>query len=86
MESAFVEMLGYCAGGLTTAAFLPQVVQTWRSRSVRDISLPMYAIFAAGIAAWLVYGVLVGSWPVVVANAATLVLALAMIWMKLKLR
>lgn len=86
MENALVESLGFFAGILTTAAFLPQVAHTWRSRSARDISLAMYCVFAAGVAAWLAYGLLVEAWPVVAANAVTLALALAMIWMKLRFR
>lgn len=79
-----IETLGYLAGFLTTAAFLPQAVQIWRSRSAKDISLPTYLIFCLGVALWLVYGLLQGAAPVVAANAVTLVLALAILVMKLR--
>lgn len=70
-----VDLVGTLAGILTTVAFVPQVVKTWRSRSTRDISLTMWLVFWLGVAMWLVYGVLLGAWPVIIANAFTLILA-----------
>ncbi len=78
--------LGTVAGILTTAAFVPQVVKTWRTRSARDISGVMFVAFSVGVALWIVYGVLVRSAPVVVANGVTLVLALAVLAMKVRFR
>jgi len=60
---------------LTTIAFVPQVVKTWRTRSTHDISLGMFAILVAGMTAWLIYGALIGDLPLVLANAVTLGLA-----------
>lgn len=80
------DWLGHLAGFCTTAAFLPQVVQVWRSRSARDISLAMYALFVSGLLLWTVYGLLLGAWPIVVANALTLVLAGSVLVMKLRFR
>jgi MtN3 and saliva related transmembrane protein len=82
MELATV--LGTVAGVLTTAAFVPQVVKTWRTRSARDISGVMFVAFSVGVALWIVYGVLVRAAPVVVANGVTLVLALAILVMKIR--
>lgn len=79
-----VELIGYVAGVLTTAAFAPQAFKIWRSKSARDVSLAMYAMFVMGVALWLVYGVLTESPPVVAANAVTLVLALLVVAMKLR--
>jgi MtN3 and saliva related transmembrane protein len=79
-------VLGAVAGVLTTAAFVPQVVKTWRTRSVRDISGVMFAAFAVGVALWIVYGVLVRALPVIIANGVTLVLALAVLLMKVRFR
>lgn len=76
--------VGYAAAMLTTASFVPQVWHTWRSRDVGGISLGMYVVFAAGVSLWLVYGLLLDAWPIVVANAITLALALAIVAMKLK--
>lgn len=80
------DLIGYAAAILTTLAFIPQVLHTWRQRSAHGISLGMYAIFSGGVALWLVYGVLLGAWPVIVANTVTLALALSMLFMKLRYR
>ena len=76
--------IGLIAGAFTTVAFVPQVLRVWRSRSTRDISLPMYALFTLGIALWLAYGILIYSWPVILANAATLLLAGSVLVMKIR--
>jgi len=78
------EMLGLVAGLLTTVAFVPQVIKTWRTRSANDFSLPMLVLFVAGVALWLAYGLLSGSRPVVFANAFTLALASFILVVKLK--
>ena len=77
--------LGYAAAALTTAAFLPQAWLTFRTRDVSGISLAMYSVFTLGIAAWLVYGLLLRAWPIVVANAITFVLSAGILAMKLTL-
>lgn len=79
-----VTLLGFLAGILTTVAFIPQVVKTWRSQSTQDISLAMFAIFTAGVLAWLVYGVLISDLPVILANSVTLVLAGTILFFKLR--
>lgn len=78
-----MEIVGIVAGICTTASFVPQVIHTWRTRSVADISLRMYLLLCLGVSLWLVYGVLVGSLAVVLANAVTLVLAASVLGMKL---
>jgi MtN3 and saliva related transmembrane protein len=75
--------VGYAAAALTTGSFLPQVLHTWRTRDVSGISLGMYAVLVAGIVTWLVYGVLIGDRPLVVANVVTLALAGSVLAMKL---
>lgn len=80
------DLIGYLAASLTTLSFLPQALHTFRTRDVSGISLGMYSMFATGVALWLVYGLLLGAWPIVVANAVTLVLALAILVMKLRYR
>jgi len=77
-------LVGYAAATLTTCSFIPQVWLTFKTRDVRGISLGMYSVFTLGIALWLVYGLLQSAWPVVVANAITLALALAILIMKLR--
>ncbi|KRH99317.1 SemiSWEET transporter [Curvibacter sp. PAE-UM] len=80
------DVIGYIAASLTTLSFLPQALHTFRTRDVSGISLGMYSMFAAGVALWLVYGVLLSAWPLMVANAVTLALALAILVMKLRYR
>ena len=79
-----VSWIGSAAATLTTTSFIPQVWKVWCSRHTADISLGMYAMFTLGVALWLGYGILIESWPVIVANSITLLLAGAMLVMKLK--
>jgi MtN3 and saliva related transmembrane protein len=78
------DLIGYIAACLTTCSFLPQAWLTFRTRDVSGISLGMYSAFTLGIALWLVYGLALKAWPVVAANTVTLVLALAILIMKLR--
>jgi MtN3 and saliva related transmembrane protein len=80
------DLIGYIAASLTTASFVPQAWKTFRSKDVSGISLVMYSMFTAGIALWLAYGVLLGAWPIVVANTITFALACAILAMKLRYR
>lgn len=77
-------LLGLIAGALTTVSFFPQVVRTIRTRDTKSLSLGMYAIFVVGVALWIVYGVLLGKAPVIIANALTLVLSLIVLVCKLR--
>ena len=72
------------AATLTTAAFLPQALHIIRHKDTRAISLQMYVAFATGVLLWMVFGLLIGNLPIIVSNAITLGLALAIIAMKLK--
>ncbi|HEY6862265.1 MAG TPA: SemiSWEET transporter [Burkholderiales bacterium] len=84
MSDIALNVLGFAAGVLTTVAFVPQVIKLRRTRSARDISLGMYTVFTSGVALWLVYGIALGSMPIVVANVFTLALALAVLAMKVR--
>ena len=77
------DILGYCAAALTTGSFVPQALLTVRTRNVSGISLGMYSAFTAGVALWLGYGVALGEWPIVVANAVTLALAATILGVKI---
>jgi len=72
------------AATLTTAAFVPQALHIIRHKETKAISLIMYVAFATGVAFWLLFGYLIGNWPIMVSNAITLALALAIVGMKLK--
>lgn len=84
MNLPVADLLGLAAGTLTTIAFVPQVLKTWRSKSGRDISLGMFLLFSTGVALWLWYGISISSTPVILANAITLVLALSVLTLKLR--
>lgn len=86
MNIELVDILGFTAGTLTTIAFLPQLLKTWSTKSAKDISLVMMLTFSFGVFLWLVYGLIIGAMPVVAANAVTLVLALLIIFLKIKYR
>ena len=78
------DIVGSLAGAFTTISFVPQVVKTWRSGCAEDLSLFMFALFSAGVLLWLVYGIALGSLPIVFANGVTLVLALIILLLKLR--
>ncbi|GAA0528488.1 MtN3 and saliva related transmembrane protein [Rhizomicrobium palustre] len=84
MESPLISAVGLVAAFCTTLAYVPQVWRIWKTRSTADISLGMFALMNFGVALWLVYGIAIGSWPVAIANGATLVLAGAILVLKLK--
>ena len=79
-----VTIVGSISAALTTGAFVPQVVRVWRLRDATDISFPTFAIFSLGLVGWVVYGTLVASVPIIAANAVTLVLAIAILFLKVK--
>jgi MtN3 and saliva related transmembrane protein len=81
-----IQILGLMAGCLTTAAFLPQVVKTWKSRSAKDLSLGMFSLFCLGVAMWLAYGLAVKDLPVIAANLVTLLLASTLLFFKLRFK
>ena len=80
------ELIGYFSAFLTTLAFVPQAHHSWKTRDLSGVSLPMYSLFSLGVVGWLIYGVLIESWPIIVANSITLVLACAVLCLKLKHR
>lgn len=78
------DWIGSAAATLTTTAFIPQAWKVWRTCHTADISLGMYTLFTLGVVLWLIYGALLESWPIVIANCITLLLAGAVLAMKLK--
>jgi MtN3 and saliva related transmembrane protein len=79
-----ITILGLAAGTLTTIAFLPQLIKTWKTRSAGDISFGMLATFTTGVFLWLVYGIAIDSLPVILANAVTLLLAGLILALKIR--
>lgn len=78
------EIVGLTAGILTTAAFVPQVYKTWKTKSAESLSLTMYLVFFVGIILWLVYGIHINSLAMILANSVTALLALLLIFFKLR--
>ncbi len=78
------ESLGFLAAVCTTASFVPQVWHILKTRDTRAISLMMYLLFTVGVVLWLVYGIMIGSTPVIVANSITLALALVILTCKVR--
>jgi len=79
-----VELIGLVAGVLTTSAFVPQAIQTWRTRSAQDVNLGLLVLLVVGNALWFAYGVLLGSWGLVVANIVTVPLCTLILVVKLR--
>ncbi len=76
--------LGLTAGALTTLAYLPQVVKTWKSKSTKDISTGMFVALCLGLLMWIFYGFSISSMPVIVANIVSLVLVFIVLALKIK--
>ncbi len=79
-----MEWAGYIAAVMTTLAFVPQAFKIIRSKDTRSISLGMYVVFTIGIGFWLIYGIALGSMPMILANIVTLLLSSTILAMKLK--
>jgi MtN3 and saliva related transmembrane protein len=84
MNVTLSDTIGTIAATLTTVAFVPQVWQVWRTKHTADISLGMYSFFTLGVALWLMYGILLVSWPIIIANSITVLLASVVLIMKLR--
>lgn len=84
MSEASVSVLGYIAATCTTISFLPQVIQTVKTRKTKDISLGMYVVLFAGAVLWLVYGVILNSPPIYVTNIIVSICCSVIILLKLK--
>jgi MtN3 and saliva related transmembrane protein len=81
-----IQVIGYAAALLTASAFLPQVVKSWRTRSVADLSAVMLASQGAGVTLWVLYGISIRSLPIVVSNILTLTLVLLLALFKIRFR
>ena len=78
------ELIGMIAGMLTTIAFLPQAVKIWRSKSAKDVSLAMFVCFCVGVVLWVIYGFMLGAFPVILANVVTLCIAATILVFKIR--
>jgi MtN3 and saliva related transmembrane protein len=80
------DLIGYSSALLTTIAFVPQALHSLKTRDLSGISLPMYSLFSLGVLGWLIYGLMIDSWPIIVANCITLILACTVLYLKIKHR
>lgn len=81
-----ITLLGLCAAVLTTSAFLPQMVKTWKSKSAKDVSYLMLVTFMSGLFLWLVYGIYLKSLPIILANSITFFFNFIILSLKIKYR
>ena len=79
-----VELIGFAAAFLTTIAFIPQVIQVWKSKSAEGLSLTTYIIFVIGVFLWFLYGLSIGSLSMIIANFITVLLASVIIYFIIK--
>ena len=79
-----IEIVGLIAGALTTIAYVPQVRKTWKTKSVKELSLSMYIVMFIGVMLWLTYGILIDSISIMLANTITGILTFMLIYFKLK--
>jgi MtN3 and saliva related transmembrane protein len=84
MDPFIVNLVGAAAATLTTLCWLPQAIKILRTQNTRAISLLTYSVFAIGLALWLCYGILLGSWPIIGSNVVTLALVIPIILLKLR--
>lgn len=77
-------VIGLAAGFLTTVSFVPQIMKILKTKSAEDVSRKMFIAIAVGVALWLVYGILLKQWPIIVWNSVSLVLAGAILALKFK--
>ncbi|MBJ6369688.1 SemiSWEET family sugar transporter [Snuella sedimenti] len=79
-----MEIIGFIAAFLTTAAFLPQVYKTWKTKDVSGLSLPMLLLFFTGIVLWLIYGIQIKSPSMIFANCVTILSSFLLVYFKIK--
>jgi MtN3 and saliva related transmembrane protein len=84
METEYITTLGLVAGVLTTIAYLPQLLKTWKSKSADDLSWSMLIMLCTGIVLWLVYGVYVHDIPIIAANIVTLCFSSIILFLKVR--
>lgn len=77
------DLIGYVAATLTTSAFIPQALMTWKNKRAEGVSLSMYVILITGVILWLTYGIMLSAWPVIIANVITLFLTIFILVMKI---
>ena len=80
---SWITIVGFMAAALTTLSFLPQAIKTIKSKQTKDLSFGMYLAFTAGVFLWLIYGILIGDAPVIIANSITFILTITILILKI---
>lgn len=81
-----ITLLGLFAAILTTISFLPQMWKIWQTKSAKDVSFIMLITFMSGLFLWFIYGIILGAWPIILANGVTLSFNFIILWLKIKYR
>jgi MtN3 and saliva related transmembrane protein len=79
-----IKILGYIAGSISSITFLPQVIKTYKSKSAKDISLPMFLLVTLSVILWLAYGIIIKDLPIIFTNGCVLIMSALMILLKIK--
>ncbi len=79
-----IQILGLSAGTITSITFLPQVIQIWKTKSAKDLSLQMLLLLILGVSMWLTYGILVLDTAIIYTNSMVLAMSLIMLYFKFK--
>ncbi len=82
-NSNYVDLVGYLAALLTTIAFLPQLYKTWLTKSADDVSSIMLILFITGLSCWIIYGIKINSFPILVANIITFIFNFSILILKI---
>ncbi|MDB5201667.1 MAG: hypothetical protein JWQ27_1076 [Ferruginibacter sp.] len=81
-----LQLLGLAAGTITSITFIPQVIQIWRTKSAKDISLPMLSMLIIGVSLWLAYGIILRDAAIIYTNSMVLSMSLIMLYFKFRFR
>lgn len=81
---SYIDLLGYVAGILVVISLLPQTIKSWKTKSTKDLSLLRYIVYSIGLILWIIYAVLIENGPVALMNSIGLILALSILYLKLK--
>ncbi len=84
MEFDSITYLGFFAATLTTGAFFPQALKTWRTKSAKDLSASMFIMMTLGMVMWLTYGILRNDMPIIIANLVALIFAGVILFVKIR--
>ncbi len=79
-----IHLLGYAAGIIVVISLLPQTVKSWKTKSTKDLSLWRYIIYSVGLILWITYAIIINNGPVAVMNSIGLVLALSILYLKVR--